>query len=121
MWIVISKEGKVYASQFSPSNFIVLDGEYEISANSSQNYAFSHWTDGSTVATRKITVSENVTNINAYYDNLHSLLSIEGSEIDGTPINGVKVMVIRDGSIINEGLTPYNIHVSPVVLSPDSL
>ncbi len=105
LWVEIRKNDRVVLTGFSPANFILPEGSYEVGASDYQNYIFEKWLDGVTAKYYDIKVT-NQTQLVAIYRNELADLSVLSLDNLGHAIKGMHISIIKDGNTVAEGFTP---------------
>ena len=113
-YALLSQNGNVVASGFSPTTFTLNGGQdYVVSVSDYGSYVFDHWQDtGSKTRDRSISISSNA-QIVAVYRNTndppppsgHSTLSVGSQDAIGSPINGYYTTLSQNGAIVKTGFT----------------
>jgi hypothetical protein len=110
---VLSQNRQTIASGYMPVVFSLNNSQsYSVRASDYGTYTFDHWSDGSTLRTRTLSVVRNTT-LTAFYRNVDaaapsgmSLLSVAAVDSTGKPLTGFDVSVWQDGSLVATSFTP---------------
>lgn len=121
MWTVVSQNGAVAGSGFSPVTFSLLPGvTYTMTIANYQDITFYRWQDtNSTTASRTLSLSQTTTLKATYFSNLHPLpanpsqitLNVNAITQLGTAISGVYTVIkngTATGPILAAKNTPIN-------------
>jgi hypothetical protein len=110
LWIEARKDGRTVATGFSPANFMLPEGGYQLFASDYQNFVFSKWQDGGSLPQHSVTASESEpVETTAVYQNDQMELHIQSFDLSGKEIKGVNVSVFQDGVSVAEGKTPLQL------------
>ncbi|MEW6605635.1 MAG: spherulation-specific family 4 protein, partial [Thermoproteota archaeon] len=111
LWIEVKKDDRVVITGFSPTRFLLPDGDYSVGAGSYQSFAFSRWQDGETSPYHKVSLAGDAELV-AIYKSEHANLRIESYDNLGNAIKGMHVMVRgSDDGKVDEGFTPLSLRL----------
>jgi hypothetical protein len=126
MWTVLSQNGNVIATGFSPITFNLASGaSYTISVGDYNDIAFHHWDNDSTTRARAISITS-TTAVTAYYtSNSHPLppaddpddpepeppsgnvqLTVNTQYANGNTLSGMWTVMSQGGTTIATGFSP---------------
>jgi hypothetical protein len=118
-WTVLSQNGAVVKTAFSPASFTLNSGQtYQVAVSDYGQYFFEHWSDGSTSRQKTVTGGQ-ATTLTAYYrtsapapapvpepEPEEATLTVKSVDLDGKAINGLWTVVKKDGATLKTGYTP---------------
>jgi hypothetical protein len=116
-WTVLSQNGAVVKTAFSPASFTLNSGQtYQIAVSDYGQYFFDHWSDGST-SRQKIITGGQTTTLTAYYrtsapapaptpEPKEATLTVKSVDLDGKAINGLWTVIKKNGATVKTGFTP---------------
>jgi hypothetical protein len=109
-YTALFQNGNEVGTGYTTASYTLNDGQsYTIQADSYGNCFFAHWADGSTGASRSISISSN-TQITAVYNcsgTSSSSLTINSVDQNGNPIFGYYAVLVSSGSVVATGYTTH--------------
>lgn len=66
LWIEVKKSERVVITGFSPTKFLLPDGDYEVGAGNYQNFTFLRWQDGETSPYHKVRLARDAELVATY-------------------------------------------------------
>jgi hypothetical protein len=109
-YTALFQNGNEVGTGYTTATYTLNDGQsYTIQADSYGNCFFVHWADGSTSASRSISITSN-TQITAVYNcsgSSSSSLTINSEDQNGNPIFGYYAVLGSSGSVVATGYTTH--------------
>jgi hypothetical protein len=111
--VVLTQNRETIASGYMPAVFSLNNSQsYTIRAADYGTYTFDHWSDGSTLRTRTLSITHD-TQLTAIYRNINapapsgmSLLSMTAVNSTGKPLTGFSVSVWQNGTLVATSFMP---------------
>lgn len=114
LWIEVRNDGRMVAAGFSPATFLLPEGSHQVIASNYQNYIFAKWQDGSAVPHHDIVAAQaSPVELVAVYRNEQAELLVDSADLAGKPIRDMQVAVLREGDVVAEGKTPFQMRLPP--------
>lgn len=112
LWIEVKKNDRTVITGFSPTRFLLTEGDYEVGAGNYQSFTFSKWQDGETSPYHKVSVAGNAELVAIYKSELANL-RIESHDNLGNAIRGMHVTVSsgNNNNTVAEGFTPLSLQL----------
>lgn len=108
-YTVLSQNGAIVRTAFSPASFTLNSGQaYQVSVSDYGDYAFDHWSDGSTSRQKTVTGDQAAT-LTAYYKTTAPktvTLTIQSEDLGGDSITGLWTVVKKGDATVITGYTP---------------
>ena len=108
LWIEVRKNGALVSTGFSPAEFALPGGQYQVWASNYESLQFSKWNDGSASPVHALDMNTNQS-ITAVYKSRSASLDIETVDTLGNHIKGLSVRVFHGGTSVAAGYTPLHI------------
>jgi hypothetical protein len=105
LWVEVKKNDRVVITGFSPTKFMLPEGNYQVGASDYQNFIFDKWQDGETAHYHGVAMA-GPTELTAVYKSELADFRVESFDNLGNSVKGMHVSVSRGGSVVAEGFTP---------------
>jgi hypothetical protein len=110
---VLTQNRKTISSGFMPITFTLSNSvTYSVRVLDYASYTFDHWSDGSTLRTRVLSLASD-TQLKVFYRNVGApaplgmtLLSVAAVDSTGKPLTGFDVSVWQEGTLVATSFTP---------------
>ncbi len=114
LWIEVRKNDRVVMTGFSPTRFLLPEGEYQVGAGNYQSFIFDRWQDGETSPYHSTTLADSSTaELVAVYRSELANLRVESYDNLGNSIREMRVTVSgSDGGVVAEGVTPLSLRLT---------
>jgi len=111
MWVEVKKNDRMVITGFSPTRFMLPEGNYQIGASNYQNFIFDKWQDGETAHYHSVALS-GPAELAAVYKSELADFRIDSLDNLGNSVKGMHVSVSRGGSVVAEGFTPLYLRLA---------
>jgi hypothetical protein len=105
LWVEVKKNDRVVITGFSPTKFMLPEGNYQVGASDYQDFVFDKWLDGETMHYHSVAMA-GAAELTAVYKSELADFRIESFDNLGNSVKGMHVSVSRAGSVVAEGFTP---------------
>lgn len=110
LWIEVKSNGRVVLTGFSPTKFLLPEGDYEVGAGNYQSFIFSKWQDGETSPYHRVPLAGDSELVAVYKSELANL-RVESYDNLGNSVRGMHVTVNNGGGVVAEGFTPLSLQL----------
>ncbi len=109
LWTSVQSSGSNVGSGFTPYKFYGSpNAQYQVSVYNYGNYAFDHWSDGTTSNTKTISPTQPTTLV-AYFRNVNQFpVTVNSVDLSGNPIYGLWTVVKSGSATVVTGYTPLS-------------
>ncbi|MHB8566830.1 MAG: hypothetical protein ACYC7D_00745 [Nitrososphaerales archaeon] len=119
MYVTLSQNRNMISSDFTPTSFQLNNSQtYTVMAADYGAYTFDHWSDGSTLRAKTLSISSN-TALTAVYRSVgdvapqgKSILRVTATDSSGKSLSGLYVSVWQDGTLMSASSTPTSVLVN---------